>query len=66
MLAENLAHYGLSIKDWTTTAGGESNEARVDQILSYVTALDHFCQDIESWAVVDDEDSRLKTRHDFW
>ena len=50
VLAENLGHYGLRVKDWTTTAGGESNEARVDQILSYVTALD-----LETWAVVDDE-----------
>lgn len=51
VLAKNLGHYGLRVKDWTTTAGGESNEARVDQILSYVTALD-----LEAWAVVDDED----------
>lgn len=50
VLAENLGRYGLHVKDWTTTAGGESNEARVDQILSYVTALD-----LETWAVVDDE-----------
>ena len=50
VLAKNLGHYGLRVKDWTTTAGGESNEARVDQILSYVTALD-----LEAWAVVDDE-----------
>ena len=50
VLAKNLGHYGLRMKDWTTTAGGESNEARVDQILSYVTALD-----LEAWAVVDDE-----------
>ena len=50
VLAEHLSRYGLHIKDWTTTAGGESNEARVNQILSYVTALD-----VAAWAVVDDE-----------
>eukprot|EP00913_Durusdinium_trenchii_P015703 g14756.t2 len=51
VLMEHLGQYGLLVGDWTTVAGGESNEARVDQILSYVTALD-----VASWAVVDDED----------
>ena len=53
VLAQNLGHYGLRVKDWTTTAGGESNEARVDQILSYVTTVTPV--DLEAWAVVDDE-----------
>lgn len=51
---EHLGQYGLLVGDWTTVAGGESNEARVDQILSYVTALD-----VASWAVVDDEAARM-------
>lgn len=59
VLAEHLSRYGLHIKDWTTTAGGESNEARVNQILSYVTALD-----VAAWAVVDDEVSCLVQKKD--
>ena len=51
MLLENLAQHGLSFREWTTVAGGESNDARVDQILTFVTA-----SDVGSWAVVDDED----------
>ena len=50
ILAENLARYDLEIRDWTSVAGGESNSARVDQILSYVTTAD-----TAAWAVVDDE-----------
>ncbi len=57
VLAEHLSRYGLHIKDWTTTAGGESNEARVNQILGYVTALD-----VVAWAVVDDEVSCPKKK----
>lgn len=63
VLAEHLSRYGLHIKDWTTTAGGESNEARVNQILSYVTALD-----VAAWAVVDDEVScpEKRQRSSYW
>ena len=50
MLAETLAQYGLAVSDWTTTAGGETNNARVDQILAYVMAS-QAC----TWAAVDDE-----------
>ncbi|CAE7210588.1 unnamed protein product [Symbiodinium sp. CCMP2592] len=51
MLLEELAKYGLSFREWTTVAGGEGSEARVDQILAFVTA-----SGVDSWAVVDDED----------
>ncbi|CAJ1335341.1 unnamed protein product [Effrenium voratum] len=51
VLAETLAQYGLAVSDWTTTAGGETNNARVDQILAYVMAS-QAC----TWAAVDDED----------
>ncbi|CAE7445168.1 unnamed protein product [Symbiodinium natans] len=51
LLNENLAKYGLSFREWTTVAGGEGNDARVDQILAFVTT-----SGVDSWAVVDDED----------
>ena len=52
MLLEELAKHGLSFREWTTVAGGESSDARVDQILAFVTAR----ADVDSWAAVDDED----------
>jgi len=48
---DELARCGLQCASWTTIAGGDSNEARVDQILSYVSA-----HPVDSWAVLDDED----------
>ena len=56
MLLEELAKHGLSFREWTTVAGGESSEARVDQILAFVNA-----SGVDSWAVVDDEDWGLGT-----
>ncbi|CAE7944759.1 unnamed protein product [Symbiodinium necroappetens] len=51
MLLEELAKHGLSFREWTTVAGGEGSDARVDQILAFVTA-----SNVDSWAAVDDED----------
>jgi hypothetical protein len=54
ILADALAKYGLWFKEWTTTAGGETSIARVDQILSFVARAPN----VSTWAVVDDEDRR--------
>lgn len=52
MLAIALAEYGLAFTECTTTAGGESPHARVDQILAFVAGA----ANISAWAAVDDED----------
>lgn len=51
ILADALAEYELHFQEWTTTAGGESNDARVDQILAFVNRYP-----AATWAAVDDED----------
>jgi len=50
-VAVALGKYGLGFCEWTTTAGGESCSARVDQILEFVGRSTN----IRSWAVVDDD-----------
>merc|ERR1719329_750449 len=53
LAADGLARYDLGFRECTTVAGGDSNAARVDQILSFVHSAGAA---VGAWAAVDDED----------